>query len=64
MTIEEIKKEAKKYHTGWGDFRDNAPVQAFELGAKWAYNRAIEDVQKSLNKSKDEVRYDLSALKI
>ena len=49
MTREEIKAEAKKYHTGWGDDRDNAPVQAFEIGAKWAYNRALDEALQLLN---------------
>lgn len=49
MKIEEIRAEAVKYHTGWGDDRDNAPVKAFELGAKWAYNRALEDAVGKLN---------------
>lgn len=50
MKIEEIRAEAKKYHTGWGDDRDNAPVQAFELGAKWAYNRALKDAVEQCRK--------------
>jgi hypothetical protein len=58
MTREEIKKEARVYAEGWGEGESSAELSAFEQGAIWAYNRAIEDVIKRLDFDDDGISCD------